>query len=103
MRSSATKCSATSGRGRVFDSIVDAIAIPDRPLAQIGRRNHGVRQPSGQARIFQARRERESPHGAAIVIAMEKAGVITLHVLIEPTSGNTGICARFVAASRGTG
>lgn len=39
--------------------------------------------------------------GAAMVIAMEKAGVINADtVLIEPTSGNTGI-ARFVAASRG--
>src|SRR5260370_37416665 len=40
--------------------------------------------------------------GAAMVIAMEKAGVINADtVLIEPTSGNTGIALAFVAASRG--
>src|SRR5260221_4650757 len=37
-----------------------------------------------------------------MVIAMEQAGVINADtVLIEPTSGNTGIALAFVAASRG--
>src|SRR5258708_37852793 len=40
--------------------------------------------------------------GGAMVIAMEQVGHINAdNVVIEPTSGNTGIALAFVAASRG--
>jgi len=91
------------GRGRVFDSIVDAIG--DTPIVQLRKL---PQQHDAHATIL-AKLEYFNPAGsvkdrigAAMIIAMEKAGVINAGtVLIEPTSGNTGIALAFVAASRG--
>jgi cysteine synthase A len=91
------------GRGRIFGSVVEAIG--DTPIVKLVRlpQQHGV-----QATIL-AKLEYFNPAvsvkdriGAAMIVAMEKAGVINADtVLIEPTSGNTGIALAFVAASRG--
>src|ERR1700675_3507027 len=91
------------GRGRVFDSITDAIG--DTPIVRLRRLpdQHGLK-----ARIF-AKLEFFNPAGSvkdrigvAMVEAMEAAGVVgPCTVLIEPTSGNTGIALAFVAAARG--
>ena len=91
------------GRGRVFDSIVDAIG--DTPIVRLGK----LPQARGVSATILAKLEYFNPAasvkdriGAAMIIAMEKAGVINAGtVLIEPTSGNTGIALAFVAASRG--
>ena len=91
------------GRGRVFDSIVDAIG--DTPIVQLRK----LPQQHGSHATILAKLEYFNPAasvkdriGAAMIVAMEKAGVITADtVLIEPTSGNTGIALAFVAASRG--
>src|SRR6201995_93241 len=91
------------GRGRVFDSIVDAIG--DTPIVQLRK----LPQQHGAHETILAKLEYVNPAasvkdriGAAMIVAMEKAGVINADtVLIEPTSGNTGIALAFVAASRG--
>jgi cysteine synthase len=91
------------GRGRVFDSIVDAVG--DTPLVRL-RKLPGA---YGVHATILAKLEYFSPAasvkdriGAAMIIAMEDAGLINADtVLIEPTSGNTGIALAFVAASRG--
>ena len=61
--SSATSAVHRPGRGRVFDSIVDAIGdtpiVRLRKLPQAARRQ---RDHSRQAGIFQSGREREGPH-----------------------------------------
>src|SRR6202163_4544399 len=101
--SSAASAVHRPGRGRVFDSIVDAIG--DTPIVRLRRLPH---QQSVNATIL-AKLEYFNPAasvkdriGAAMIIAMEKAGLINADtVLIEPTSGNTGIALAFVAASRG--
>ena len=91
------------GRGRVFDSITEAIG--DTPIVRLRRlpEQHGIK-----ARIF-AKLEFFNPAGSvkdrigvAMLNAMEAAGVIGPQtVLIEPTSGNTGIALAFVCAARG--
>ena len=91
------------GRGRIYDSIVDAFG--DTPIVRLHRLPE---QNSVKATIL-AKLEYFNPAasvkdriGAAMIIAMEKAGVIDPDtVLIEPTSGNTGIALAYVAASRG--
>lgn len=91
------------GRGRVFDNIVDAIG--NTPIVRL----HRLPRLRGVHAAILAKLEYFSPAasvkdriGAAMVIAMEQSGQInTDTVLIEPTSGNTGIALAFVAASRG--
>src|SRR5712672_3162000 len=101
--SSATGAVHRPGRGRVFDSIVDAVG--DTPIVRLRK----LPQANGVQATILAKLEYFSPAasvkdriGAAMIIAMEKAGLINAEtVLIEPTSGNTGIALAFVAASRG--
>jgi cysteine synthase A len=91
------------GRGRVYDSIVDAFG--DTPTVRL----HRLPEQNGVKATILAKLEYFNPAasvkdriGSAMIVAMEKAGVIDPDtVLIEPTSGNTGIALAYVAASRG--
>ena len=91
------------GRGRVYDSIADAIG--DTPLVRLTR----LPQQHGAGATILAKLEYFNPAGSvkdrigsAMIAAMEKAGFINKDtVLIEPTSGNTGIALAFVAAAKG--
>jgi cysteine synthase A len=101
--SSPTGAVHPAGRGRVYDSIVDAIG--DTPIVRLRK----LPQARGAQATILAKLEYFNPAasvkdriGAAMIIAMEQAGLINAEtVLIEPTSGNTGIALAFVAASRG--
>ena len=91
------------GRGRVYDSIADAIG--DTPLVRLNK----LPQQRGAKATILAKLEYFNPAasvkdriGSAMIAAMEKAGIINPDtVLIEPTSGNTGIALAFVAAAKG--
>jgi cysteine synthase A len=91
------------GRGRVFQSITETIG--DTPLVQLNRL---AKAKNVKARIL-AKLEFFNPIasvkdriGVSMVDAMEAAGVVNAEtVLVEPTSGNTGIALAFVAAARG--
>ncbi len=98
-----TNASHRPGRGRVFDSIVDTVG--DTPIVRLRRlpQQHGVNATIlAKLEYFNPAASVKDRIGAAMIIAMEKAGKIHADtVLIEPTSGNTGIALAFVAASRG--
>jgi cysteine synthase len=91
------------GRGRVFNSITEAIG--DTPLVRLRRLPdlHGVKADIfAKLEFFNPAASVKDRIGVAMIEAMEAAGVIGPQtVLIEPTSGNTGIALAFVAAARG--
>src|ERR1700726_678975 len=102
----ATRPPATArapGRGRVFDSIAQTIG--DTPVVRLNR----LPQMKGVKAHILAKLEFFNPIasvkdriGVSMIEAMESAGTIGPDtVLIEPTSGNTGIALAFVAAARG--
>jgi len=94
--------SNTRGRGRVYDSITEAIG--DTPLVRLNRlpEQHGVKATIlAKLEFFNPAASVKDRIGVAMINAMEAAGVITRDtVLVEPTSGNTGIALAFVAAAR---
>jgi cysteine synthase A len=91
------------GRGRVYQSITETVG--DTPLVQLNRL---AKAKNVKARIL-AKLEFFNPIasvkdriGVSMIDAMEAAGAVTAEtVLVEPTSGNTGIALAFVAAARG--
>jgi len=101
--SSTTGAAHQPGRGRIYDSIVDAFG--NTPIVRLQRlpRMHDVNATIlAKLEYFNPAASVKDRIGAAMIIAMEKAGIVKPDtVLIEPTSGNTGIALAFVAASRG--
>jgi cysteine synthase A len=92
------------GRGRIYDSITQTIG--DTPLVRLHRM---PKQAGAKADIllklefFNPLSSVKDRIGVNMIEAMEKQGIITpgKTVLIEPTSGNTGIALAFVAAAKG--
>src|SRR5260370_4051019 len=98
--SSATSAVHRPGRGRVFDSIVDAIG--DTPIVRLRKlpQMHGVNATIlAKLEYFNPAASVKDRIGAAMVIAMEKAGVITATaVLVVPPAVNTGTAAAVTSA-----
>jgi cysteine synthase A len=94
----------TPGRGRVYDSITDTIG--DTPLVRLDRlaKEKGVgANILAKLEFFNPLASVKDRIGVAMIDALEQAGKISHGhgVLVEPTSGNTGIALAFVAAARG--
>ncbi len=103
LKAGATAPAQTHGRGRIYHSITETIG--DTPLVRLNR----LPQMKGIKANILAKLEFFNPIssvkdriGVAMIDALEAKGALGPDsVLVEPTSGNTGIALAFVAAARG--
>ena len=96
--------SGTEFRGRIYDSIVETIgATPLVRLKRLAAAHNVKAELLGKCEFFNPLSSVKDRIGVAMIEAAEKAGKITpgKTVLVEPTSGNTGIALAFVAAAKG--
>ncbi len=98
-----TASTSRPGRGRVYDSITQTIG--DTPLVRLNRlpQMQGIRaQILAKLEFFNPIASVKDRIGVSMIEAAEADGRVGPDtVLIEPTSGNTGIALAFVAAARG--
>jgi cysteine synthase A len=92
------------GRGRIYESITETIG--DTPLVRFDRlaKEKGVKANIiGKLEFFNPLASVKDRIGVNLIDSLEKSGRIKPGetLLIEPTSGNTGIALAFVAAARG--
>lgn len=91
------------GRGRTYDSILETIG--NTPLVKL----HRIAEDAGAVANIYAKLEFFNPLSSvkdrialSMVEAAEREGILKPDsVLVEPTSGNTGIALAFVAAAKG--
>ena len=91
------------GRGKIYESITQTIG--DTPLVRIGRLAKSRKAKAtilAKLEFFNPLASVKDRIGVAMIDALEASGDLKPGgVLIEPTSGNTGIALAFVAAARG--
>ncbi|KZD12909.1 cysteine synthase A [Oceanibaculum pacificum] len=90
-------------RGKIYDSIVDTIGAT--PLVRVKRLadRHGVQaEIVAKLEFFNPLASVKDRIGAAMIEAAEAEGKLKPGaIIVEPTSGNTGIALAFVAAAKG--
>lgn len=92
------------GRGRIYNSIAETIG--DTPIVRLDKlaREKGVKAHLlAKLEFFNPIASVKDRIGVAMIESLEAQGKITpgKTVLIEPTSGNTGIALAFAAAAKG--
>jgi cysteine synthase A len=98
-----TKLFSTTGRGRVYNSIEETIG--NTPMVKLNR----IAKQAGVVANIYAKLEFFNPLSSvkdrialSMIEAAEASGKLTKDsILVEPTSGNTGIALAFVCASKG--
>jgi len=91
-------------RGRIYDNVVQTIGgTPLVRLPRLAAEDRLVADLVLKLEFFNPLGSVKDRIGLGMIDAAERAGHITpgLSVLVEPTSGNTGIALAFVAAARG--
>ncbi len=91
-------------RGRIYGSIIETVGgTPLVRVPRLTREDELVADLTLKLEFFNPLGSVKDRIGAAMVLQAEREGRITpgRTVLVEPTSGNTGIALAFVAASRG--
>ena len=87
--------------GRIYNNIVETVG--GTPLVKLNRVTEGVDATIAlKCEFFNPLGSVKDRIGAAMIEDAEKRGVLTKDtVIVEPTSGNTGIALAFVAAAKG--
>jgi cysteine synthase A len=93
----------TPGRGRIFSSITETIGnTPLVRLTRLPQLAHGKASVLAKLEFFNPVGSVKDRIGVSMIDALERDGKLAPDsVIIEPTSGNTGIALAFVAAARG--
>lgn len=95
---------AKPGRGKIYSSITETIG--NTPIVRLDKlaKEKGVKANLlAKLEFFNPIASVKDRIGVAMIEALEAAGTITAGktVLVEPTSGNTGIALAFAAAAKG--
>ena len=96
--------SARTGHGRIYGSILETVGnTPLVRLDKFAKEKGIVAQLVGKLEFFNPIASVKDRIGVAMIEALEAQGRITpgKSVLVEPTSGNTGIALAFAAAAKG--